>query len=217
MANANRPIAARIGRHGTICRRDDAVIDSTIGHRRRAIDGTTLLIRTGGQINLNLITLNGDGCMQPHWLTGNAVIIEEIFEGISAIRHGADGGTHRGFTLIQDAACGFNQCSGTIARGDTVDGSGANLKACQLGLQITQHERGLAHILPDHGVDGFVQHAAFNQLQRRNAEPFLKDFCCCRGIGTRRHAAHVYVMAKRAHIGHAFAIMENRLKDQYVV
>ena len=176
-----------------------------------------MLIRTGGQVNLNLITFDGDGAIKAHRFTGYTIIIKEILKAISAIGHGANGGAHRGFTLIQDAARGFNQRRGTVACGNTVDGSGANLKACQLGLQITQHERGLAYILPNHGVDGFVEHAAFNQLQRRNAEPFLKDFRCCRCIGTRRHAAHVYVMAKRAHIGHAFAIMENRLEDQYVV
>ena len=217
VVNANGAIAARIGRHGAISCRDNAVIDSTIGHRRRAIDGTTLLIRTGSQINFNLITLDGDGCIKAHRFTGYTIIIKEIFEAIGAIRHGADGGAHRGFTLIQDAACGFNQCRGTIARGNTADGSGANLKACQLGLQITQHERGLADILPNHGVDGLVEHAAFNQLQRRNAEPFLKDFRCCRSIGTRRHTAHIYMMAKCAHVSHPFAIMGNWLEDQYVV
>ena len=217
VTNANGAIAARISRHGAICRRDNAVIDSTVGHRRRAIDGTTLLIRAGGQVNLNLITLDGDGGIKAHRFTGYTIIIQEIFEAIGAIRHGANGGAHCGLALIQDAACGFNQCSGTIARGDTPDGSGADLKACQLGLQITQHEGGLAYILPNHGVDGFVEHAAFNQLQWRNAEPFLKDFRCCRSIGTRRHAAHIYVMAQRAHIGHALAIMENWLEDQYVV
>jgi hypothetical protein len=87
VANTNGAIAARICRHGAIRCRDNAVIDSTIGHRRRAIDGTTLLIRAGGQVNLNLITLDGDGGIKAHRFAGYTIIIKEIFNMLSIVTY----------------------------------------------------------------------------------------------------------------------------------
>ena len=69
--------------------------------------------------------------MHPLLLLANIkpVIVEEIGELVHTVRHGTNGGTHRRIAHIEDARAGLHHTLGAIARGQSMEYSGAYFQA----------------------------------------------------------------------------------------
>ena len=217
MEDADRPVAPRIGRHRAIRRRDDRVVHRAVRHGRGAVDRPALLVGAAGEVHADLVARDGHHRMQAHDLPADAILVQAILEFISSVGHGADGRAHRRLAHVEDAPARLKNARRPIARSQPPDRRRADIQARQLALQVAQHQRGLAHILPDHRPDGLIEHALVDQLQRRDAEPFLEHLRRRRRIAAWRHAAHVDVVAQRTDIGDANAIDEDRLEYEHVV
>src|SRR5690606_19071931 len=88
----------------------------------------------------------------------------------------------------------------------------ADLERGDLGLQVAEYGRRLAHVLPDHRPDLLDADTAFEELQRRNAQALLVDLGGVGAVAAGRHAADVEVMTERADDGDSAPLVEDRAK-----
>ncbi len=149
--------------------------------------------RRPGKIDRQTITRHVHRRANGYRLVALAIVIEIVGESIAAVGDHADGGAGQRFSVVDEGA-GLLQCLiQTVARHDLRQPGRAGDMGRQLRGEIAVALPWRAHIAQDELPDGFVAHAAVNQFDRRDDDPFLIQ------LGRKRHragghAAHVGVV-----------------------
>ncbi|GAV37022.1 hypothetical protein ROTAS13_04712 [Roseomonas sp. TAS13] len=187
-----------------------------MGRGERGVHRPQRLRAAAGKIDRHLLATHGDGGMDADGRVSDAVVVEEILECVVPIRDAADHRPHGALGPVQDLRAARDHRRGAEARGQLAQVALAHGERGDLRLEVAPEDLRLAHVLPHHRQQVGVQHAAPAKLQRRQAQPFLEDLGRGRGIGARRHAAHVEMVAERADDGDALPLREDRAEGQDV-
>ena len=165
-----------------------------------------------GEIDRHFVTSNDQLCVDAYRRVGNPVIVDAVFEFVSAIRNASDHRAHAGLGSYRAIARARFETLFAELRRRGVPHCRADLQRGELRLQISPKDLRLTDILQDNGANRLVELASLEQLHRRDAQAFLKDLDRARAIAARRGSAHIEMVAHRADESDAPPVKENCLE-----
>src|SRR5690606_24525281 len=104
-----------------------------------------------------------------------AVVVDEVLERISPVWDVADHGAHGHLRLTADAATGFAKAIGSVASGNAMKPSHADVERGELRSEIAANICRLTRIAQQELDRFLVAPAAIVEPHGRNSEAFLKD------------------------------------------
>ena len=125
-------------------------------------------------------------------------------------------GAHGTLRAVEDLRAGRHHDGGLVAGGELAQVRVTDRQGGDLRLEVAPQHVGPAHVLAQQRQHLLVQHAAPKQFQRRDAQAFLEDLGRVRRVTAGRHAAHVEMVAQRAHDRDALRPREDRPERQDV-